>query len=120
MENPTPERLFKWTDSLAERTGQFQPPIELFKIAQLLDVRLVRLQLMFPLGAIIAVDGGFEIYLRGIRKDGVDLSAADQADLLTTRQRSTLAHEIAHTAFYKRLKPSLDQSQRSHSMASGT
>jgi hypothetical protein len=49
----------------------------------------------------LPVEGGFQVYLRDqVRKD-VDISREEPRDELSARQRFSLAHEIAHTRFYK-------------------
>ena len=46
-------------------------------------------------------EGGFEVYLRDpIRRD-IDISGSEPTNLLSTRQRFSFAHEIAHTYYYK-------------------
>jgi hypothetical protein len=63
-------------------------------------VKRVRLQLMVQLGALAPVPGGFQISIRHPEPRDLDVELPEPPDLLTPRQRFTLAHEIAHTRFY--------------------
>jgi len=49
----------------------------------------------------VPVEGGFEVYLRDQTQKDVDISRAETMDDLSFRQRFSLAHEIAHTRFYR-------------------
>jgi hypothetical protein len=49
----------------------------------------------------VPVEGGFEVYLRDQVEKDVDVSKEEARDELPVRQRFSLAHEIAHTRFYK-------------------
>jgi Zn-dependent peptidase ImmA (M78 family) len=50
----------------------------------------------------LPVEGGFEVYLRDHVQKDVDLANREETDeALSMRQRFSLAHEIAHTRFYK-------------------
>jgi hypothetical protein len=57
--------------------------------------------LLIPRGVLLPVEGGFEVYLRDQTHKDVDVSQAEPMDELSPRQRFSLAHEIAHTRFYK-------------------
>jgi hypothetical protein len=50
---------------------------------------------------LVPVKTGFEVYLRDTNERDLSLSAPEPTDLLTVRQRFTLAHEIAHTFFFR-------------------
>lgn len=97
-------QALQWADSLPAKTRQFTPPVDLLKIASALDVKRLCLQLMIPRGSTIAMAGGFEIYLRAIEERDLDVGGSEMPELLSSRQRFTLAHEITHTRFYVRLK----------------
>jgi len=56
---------------------------------------------MVQLGALVPVPGGFEIYIRHPEPQDLDVELPEPTKLLSPRQRFTLAHEIAHTLFYK-------------------
>lgn len=56
---------------------------------------------MIHRGALVPVPGGFEVFLRALEPKELDLAAPEAAGSLTTRQRQALAHEIAHTLYYK-------------------
>jgi hypothetical protein len=71
---------------------------------------------MVPRGVLLPVKGGFEVYLRDlVRRRDVELADNEATeptdpsapDFLTTRQRFSLAHEIAHTLFYKAAQQSV-------------
>jgi hypothetical protein len=56
---------------------------------------------MVPGGALVPVNGGFEVYLRDLVRRDIDTSGTEPPNLLSSRQRFSLAHEIAHTYYYK-------------------
>jgi hypothetical protein len=56
---------------------------------------------MVQLGALVPVHKGFNIYIRHPEARDLDVELPEPAKLLSPRQRFTLAHEIAHTLFYK-------------------
>jgi len=53
----------------------------------------------------LPVEGGFEVYLRDQVPKDVDISREEPGDELSVRQRFSLAHEIAHTRFYRLSEP---------------
>jgi hypothetical protein len=56
---------------------------------------------MVSLGALVPVHQGYEVFLQGTEAQELDIQAPEPLGELTARQRFTLAHEIAHTFFYK-------------------
>jgi hypothetical protein len=105
-EKETRRRALNWADSLAEQTQQRDPPVDLFAIARRAEIMRIQRQLMFQPGAMIAVDNGFEIYLQSTSTtdDVLDIDAFERSLALASSERFSLAHEIAHTRFYVRLK----------------
>jgi hypothetical protein len=59
------------------------------------------LRFMIPRGVLLPVEGGFEVYLRDSCRKDMDISEPETESGLSPRQRFSLAHEIAHTFFYK-------------------
>jgi hypothetical protein len=55
---------------------------------------------MVPRAALVPVEGGFDIYLRDPLPRDIDISGPEPPDLLSTRQRFSFAHEVAHTYFF--------------------
>jgi len=49
----------------------------------------------------VPADGGFEVYLRDLIRRDIDISGSEPTNLLSSRQRFSFAHEIAHTYYYK-------------------
>jgi len=49
----------------------------------------------------VPVAGGFEVYLRDQARKDVDISKEEPRGDLSVRHRFSLAHEIAHTRFYR-------------------
>lgn len=49
----------------------------------------------------VPVAGGFEVYLRDQQRKDIDISKEEQRGDLSVRHRFSLAHEIAHTRFYR-------------------
>jgi hypothetical protein len=56
---------------------------------------------MVPRGALVPVAGGFELFLRDPDSRDLNLEAEEPQNLLSHRQRFNLAHEIAHTFFFR-------------------
>lgn len=98
-------RAENWADFLPRTLGLSSPPIDLYSVARLKHIRHLGLRLMVPRGLLLPVAGGFEVYIRDTsHKRDIDISKEDVREplgLLTPRQRFSLAHEIAHTLFYK-------------------
>ncbi len=90
-----------WGDSLPRTLGVSAPPIDLFAVARLRQIRRLGLRFIIPRGLLLPVDGGFEVYLRNTVQEDVDLDMSEPDGFLSNRQRFSFAHEIAHTLFYK-------------------
>ena len=89
-----------WADLLPGNIGYSRPPVDLHAVADQRRIKHLGLRFMIPRG-ILPVKAGFEVYLRDpIRKD-IDISEPESEGLLAPHQRFSLAHEIAHTFFYK-------------------
>jgi hypothetical protein len=90
-----------WADGAYLEVERPAPPIDLFAIARNQGIKQIKLRLMVQDRALIPVPGGFDVYIRDFNERDLDLESCEPADALSTRQRFTLAHEIAHTRFYK-------------------
>ena len=77
------------------------PPVDLYALARSRHVKRVGVRLMVSLGALVPVHQGYEVFLQGTEAQELDIQASEPPGELTARQRFTLAHEIAHTFFYK-------------------
>ncbi len=88
-------------DFLPSTLGMFRPPVDLFAVARHRRVKKVAFRFMIPRGVLLPVEGGFEVYLRDSNRKDFDTSETEPEGLLSPRQRFSLAHEIAHTFFYK-------------------
>lgn len=88
-------------DLLYSSVGCKAPPVDLHALARHRRVKRVGLRLMAHLGALVPVHQGFEVFLQGTEAQELDIQAPEPTGELTARQRFTLAHEIAHTFFYK-------------------
>ncbi len=99
-----PARLWRsenWADFLPTTLGYSSPPVDLYAVARHRRIKRLGLRFMIPRGVLLPVDGGFEVYLRDSCRKDVDISAPETEDRLSARQRFSLAHEIAHTFFYR-------------------
>ena len=94
-------RAYRWADSVPSLVGCKSPPIDLHAVARLQRIKRAELRLMIHRGALVPVPGGFEVYLRALEPEKLNLDAPETYGQLTTRQRQAFAHEIAHTFFYK-------------------
>jgi hypothetical protein len=81
--------------------GFKRPPIDLYAVARHRRIRSVSFRFIIPRGMMVPVEGGFEVYLRDQAQKDVDISRAETMGDLSFRQRFSLAHEIAHTRFYR-------------------
>lgn len=79
--------------------GIRRPPVDLFKVAIRCGVRSILIREMIPRGGLECIEGGFNIYIRGEEESEYVLPAIEPPDL-TTRQRFSLAHELAHSLYY--------------------
>jgi IrrE N-terminal-like domain len=105
-----PVRLWRsenWADFLPSTLGYSSPPVDLYAVARHRRIKRLSLRFMIPRGVLMPVDGGFEVYLRDSCQKEMDISEPEAEGGLSNRQRFSLAHEIAHTFFYKfsNLKP---------------
>jgi hypothetical protein len=89
-----------WADGVHATVGCKSPPVDLCAVARQQKVMRACLRLMIHRGALMPVRGGFELFLRSVEPRDLALDAPEPARALTTRQRFTFAHEIAHTYFY--------------------
>jgi hypothetical protein len=90
-----------WADVLPAVLGFKRPPVDLYAIARHRHILKLCFRFMIPRGLMLPVEGGFEIYLRDQEKKDANVSDREPVDALTVRQRFSLAHEIAHTRFYR-------------------
>lgn len=96
----TPPRAFAWAEDAHLLMKGTPPPIDLNAVARNQRVRRLGLRLMIHRGALLPVEGGFELYLRDLKDKDLDIDAPEPP-LLTTRQRHAFAHELAHTVYYR-------------------
>ena len=90
-----------WADFLPNVLGISRPPVDLYTVARHRRVKRLSLRFIIPRGVLLPVKGGFEVYLRDQDRKDFDILGPEPVDLLSPRQRFSLAHEIAHTFFYK-------------------
>jgi len=90
-----------WADMLPAVLGLKSPPVDLYVVARHRRVRYLGLRLIIPRGIMLPVEGGFEVYLRDQTRKDVDISKEEPRGDLSVRHRFSLAHEIAHTRFYR-------------------
>src|SRR5713101_6845306 len=84
--------------------GFKSPPVDLYVVARNRRIRSLGFRFIIPRGIMVPVAGGFEVYLRDQVQKDVDISKEEpRADLSVHRvhHRFSLAHEIAHTRFYR-------------------
>jgi len=91
-------------DDLYSSVGCKVPPVDLYALARSRHVKRVGVRLMVSLGTLVPVHQGYEVFLQGTGEQELDIQASEPPGELTPRQRFTLAHEIAHTLFYKGLE----------------
>lgn len=90
-----------WGDGAYSLVHCIAPPVDLHAIARRQRIKGIKLRLMVQLGALVPVCGGFEIFIRHRESRDLDVECPEPPKLLSAQQRFTLAHEIAHTLFYK-------------------
>ncbi len=94
-----------WSDAQADNLplslGCMKVPIDLHAVARHRKVRKVTLRLMVRRGALVPVSDGFQVFVRNLEMKDLDIGAPEPEGILNSQQRFTLAHEIAHTFFYK-------------------
>jgi len=94
-----------WADVLPAVLGTKRPPVDLYAVARYRRVRHVAFRFMIPRGLMLPVEGGFEVYLRDPVRRDIDISKEEPGGELSVRQRFSLAHELAHTRFFKLQEP---------------
>ena len=101
MRTVRPWRVENWADFLPSTLGYSKPPVDLYAVARHRRVKQLGFRFMIPRGLLLPVEGGFEVYLRDLVRKDIDILESEPSGLLSSRQRFALAHEIAHTFFYK-------------------
>jgi hypothetical protein len=96
-----PWRAENWADFLPSMLGYSSPPVDLYAVARHRRINHVGLRFIIPRGLLLPVDGGFKVYLRDSKRRDIDVLQPEATDGLSVRQRFALAHEIAHTLFYR-------------------
>jgi IrrE N-terminal-like domain len=94
-------RAYDWAEDVHSLVGCVSPPVDLNAVARNQGVRRLGLRLMVHRGVLIPVEGGFEVYLRNLKSRELDIESPEPRGLLTTRQRHSFAHELAHTFYYR-------------------
>lgn len=89
-----------WADNAYLEDGCVAPPIDLHAIARRQGIARIKLRLMVQEGALVPVSNGFEVYIQSLKRRDLSIDAPEPRDVLSLRQRFTLAHEIIHTRFY--------------------
>jgi hypothetical protein len=90
-----------WADMLPSVLGFKAPPVDLYAVARHRRIRYIGFRFIIPRGLMVPVAGGFEVYLRDQLRRDVDISQEEPRRDLSVRHRFSLAHEIAHTRFYR-------------------
>jgi hypothetical protein len=90
-----------WADGLPALLGFKRPPVDLYIVCRNRRIQSLGLRFMIPRGLLLPVDGGFKVYLRDEITKDLDISRQEPREELSVRQRFSLAHEIAHTRFYR-------------------
>lgn len=90
-----------WADDLYLSAGCKTAPVDLHAIARYRRVKRLEIRLMVRSGTLVPVHQGYEISLQGVEPRELKLDEPEIPEELNIRQRFTLAHEIAHTYFYK-------------------
>lgn len=98
------QRVEVWADTVYSSIGCPSPPIDLYALARRRRVKSIKLRLMIPRGAVVPVDGGFEVFIRNLEPKDTDIENPEPDGLFNAQQRFTLAHEIAHTHFFQGLE----------------
>jgi hypothetical protein len=90
-----------WADFLPSAFGYRHPPVDLLAVARHRQIKQLGFRLMVPRAVLVPVEKGFEAYLRDSVPRDVNIAEAEPSSLLTHQQRFSLAHEIAHTFFFR-------------------
>jgi hypothetical protein len=101
MSPVTASHVETWADFLPSTLGYRHPPVDLLAVARHRKIKQLGFRLMVPRAVLVPVDKGFEAYLRDSVSRDVNIAEAEPSNLLTHQQRFSLAHEIAHTFFFK-------------------
>jgi hypothetical protein len=96
-----------WADNLYVDLKCSAPPMDLHAAARKCQVNRLKLRPMIQRGALLPSLGGYEVILRNLEPKDLDVESPEPANELSSQQRFTLAHEIAHTRFYKTAKGKL-------------
>jgi hypothetical protein len=88
----------------ANKGKHISPPIDLFELAKIQHVTAVDLRPMVPTGGLSLRSSGFVIYIQDLgRSQPVEVPIGipvEDRPKMTTRQRFTMAHELAHTLVF--------------------
>ena len=100
------------TDYLLSRVSKvkrIEPPVDLFDLARIQHVTAVDFRPMLPTGGLSCRSSGFVIYLQDLsRSQPTEVAVASPIEdrpKMTTRQRFTMAHELAHTLLFDTSEP---------------
>src|SRR6266446_1430953 len=93
----------------ANKVKRIDPPIDLFNLAKIQRVTAVDLRPMLPTGGLSCRSSEFVIYIQDLGRSqpfevAIDSPAEDRPKM-TTRQRFTMAHELAHTLMFDTSDP---------------
>jgi len=95
--------------SLAKKVRRIEPPIDLFELAKIQRVTVVDLRPMLPNGGLSIRQSGFVIYIQNLSiNEPIQVPVAGPVEdrpKLTTRQRFSMAHELAHTLLFNASDP---------------
>ena len=94
-------RADNWADFLRREIDMSAAPVNLLAIARSRRVKKIALRFMVPRGLLLPVIGGYEIYIRNSTNRDLDILDQEKEEDLVPGQRFTLAHEIAHTLFFR-------------------
>jgi hypothetical protein len=100
MSSQTRWQVENWASGVVRALGAKNPPVDLFRVAALRRIQTLELRRMIPRGGLLAVDGGFQLYIRDPRGQVFQIEGDEPDQLLSARQRFTFAHEVAHTLFF--------------------
>ncbi|MBI5282323.1 MAG: ImmA/IrrE family metallo-endopeptidase [Candidatus Solibacter usitatus] len=93
----------------ANKVKRIEPPIDLFELAKIQRVTAVDLRPMLPTGGLSRRSSGFWICIQDLRRtQPIEVavgSPVEDRPRLTTRQRFTMAHELAHTLLFDTSDP---------------
>ena len=100
------------TDYLLGRASEvkpIEPPVDLFNLARIQNVTAVDFRPMLLTGGLSSGSSGFVIYVQDLRlprpKEVAVSDSMEGRPKMTTRQRFTMAHELAHTLLFDNSVP---------------